>query len=120
MGSMGGIALAAVTFLCAVLLFDQAVPCHRVSAARPLKTDHDRDRILPLMTIMDGDVVLAESLSRGTVPPSRSSPCTHIPGVSRGRCTLDVANISGGGSSRVPPNSAASADQVVGRIGSTS
>ncbi|KAL9683407.1 hypothetical protein QQ045_015229 [Rhodiola kirilowii] len=36
---------------------------------------------------------LHQSLQRGRVPPSRSSPCTYIPGKSRGRCAQEEINV---------------------------
>ncbi|KAK4759919.1 hypothetical protein SAY87_023050 [Trapa incisa] len=40
-----------------------------------------------------------ESLRRGPVPPSRSSPCTYIPGgKGRGRCVLSEMNYAGSSS----------------------
>ncbi|KAL8100141.1 hypothetical protein AgCh_032413 [Apium graveolens] len=34
--------------------------------------------------------LLLESLQRGPVPPSSSSPCTNIPGGGGSRCTLEL------------------------------
>ncbi|KAK1395311.1 Transcription factor bHLH [Heracleum sosnowskyi] len=45
--------------------------------------------------------LLLESLQRGPVPPSSSSPCTNIPGGS-GRCTLEV-NFAAGATVHPPP-----------------
>ncbi|WOG83255.1 hypothetical protein DCAR_0102430 [Daucus carota subsp. sativus] len=45
--------------------------------------------------------LLLESLQRGPVPPSSSSPCTNIPG-SGGRCTLEV-NFAAGAVVHPPP-----------------
>ncbi|KAL7147020.1 hypothetical protein ABFS83_06G080500 [Erythranthe nasuta] len=43
-----------------------------------------------LMT--EGNILVIQSLPRGAVPKSGSSPCTYIPGgKSRGRCALAVA-----------------------------
>lgn len=40
---------------------------------------------------------IIESLRRGPVPPSQSSPCTYIPGGGgRGRCVLAEMNYAGG------------------------
>lgn len=55
-----------------------------ISAMRPLEGDHWLQTALVI-----------QSLQRGPVPPSRSSPCTYIPGRGRGRCTLGEINYAG-------------------------
>ncbi|GAB4841687.1 hypothetical protein Ancab_022409 [Ancistrocladus abbreviatus] len=57
----------------------------------------------------EGGLLLLEALPRGKVPPSKSSPCTNIPGQSKGgHCALQEMNAAGrgmrgGGYVRAPP-----------------
>ncbi|KAL0457067.1 UNVERIFIED_CONTAM: hypothetical protein Slati_1045900 [Sesamum latifolium] len=47
--------------------------------------------------------LLLESLPRGPVPPSGSSPCTYIPGQGGGPCPLNERHFAGRRSAHAPP-----------------
>ncbi|CAN0892843.1 hypothetical protein LINGRAHAP2_LOCUS17801 [Linum grandiflorum] len=56
-----------------------------------------------------------QSLQRGPVTPSRSSPCGHVPNRGTGKCTLGGMNVAGEGLRRVrfPPAPVAENSVVV-------
>ncbi|CAK7341023.1 unnamed protein product [Dovyalis caffra] len=68
-------------------------PRPQISAARPLGGEQWLEKIL-------GNI---QSLARGPIPPSRGSPCTHIPDNGSGKCRLGARNFAGHIVAHAPP-----------------
>ncbi|CAI0433969.1 unnamed protein product [Linum tenue] len=89
---MGSARLTSVLLLVAIVL---GLSCRHIATARPLLETEQ------------------QSLQRGPVPPSKSSPCGHVPGRGSGRCPLNEMNVAGSGLFGVRPHPAPAGDVVV-------
>ncbi|CAI0433970.1 unnamed protein product [Linum tenue] len=97
---MGSARLTSVLLLVAIVL---GLSCRHIATARPLlETEQQQQRAL-----------IIQSLQRGPVPPSKSSPCGHVPGRGSGRCPLNEMNVAGSGLFGVRPHPAPAGDVVV-------
>lgn len=80
-------------FLIFYVLFIVSMSSNRANAGRST---------LHIEKLLRKEAELLESLPRGPVPPSGSSPCTYIPGQG-GHCTLNEQHFAGGGAAHPPP-----------------
>ncbi|KAL2230023.1 UNVERIFIED_CONTAM: hypothetical protein Sindi_1596700 [Sesamum indicum] len=63
----------------------------------------DAMRLLGMEKWLKEQALLLESLPRGPVPPSGSSPCTYIPEQGGGSCPLNERHFAGRRSAHAPP-----------------
>ncbi|KAL6325865.1 hypothetical protein AAG906_031118 [Vitis piasezkii] len=68
--------------------------------------------IRPFIEEYASAVMEIQSLQRGPVPPSGSSPCTYIPERNHGRCTLADPDPDQMGVARAPPAFPEPNDQI--------